>query len=292
MAEISNETQHIEGITPIVLASKDELNTSQRTDDLLIDEMVASSSLDNPRKESLDNCWITPEWTELENVLKRSSSNEEKTIVFNKLFQSYIKNIFTGLKENESSETIAYKAHAIHRILISFGFHFRYTDSCIENLCAIFSAPSLPLTAVKLLSESIGILTLLKDQNISNKFIKSGIVGITLGRIRQAIMSNDKPKPTDEKDENDDINKDITQDVQEQSSTLEISNNKTIRNYSDSEKVLCGCLWTLCNIALNPSSHEDFIKEDAGHILTEIVMRTTISSHVEYSLYMLVNLFK
>lgn len=256
MDEILSETQSSEQTSSV----SDESNMSQKPN--------------KARKESLDCCWSSPECTELENALKGSSSLEDKIATFSRLLESNIDNLSTGLEENEDSEITTYRARAIHRQLQLFGFHFTYSGSCIEKLCMLLSARTLPLTAIRLLSEAIGMLTLLKDPRISDKLIESGIVGITLERVRQVISSSSrKEREEDALDGSDSLNR-----------------NTTENRFDEGDRIVSGCLWVLCNVALNKGSHEKLINEGAPRLLSRIILTATITPHIEYSLCTLVSL--
>lgn len=255
MDEILSETQSSEQTSSV----SDESNMSQKPN--------------KARKESLDCFWSSPECTELENALKGSSSLEDKIATFSRLLESNIDNLSTGLEENEDSEITTYRARAIHRQLQLFGFHFTYSGSCIEKLCMLLSARTLPLTAIRLLSEAIGMLTLLKDPRISDKLIESGIVGITLERVRQAISSSRKEREEDALDGSGTLNRNTTED-----------------RFAEGDRIVSGCLWVLCNVALNKGSHEKLINEGAPRLLSRIILTATITPHIEYSLCTLVSL--
>lgn len=309
MAEISNETQQVEKAINVTPTSNNEPPTRKKSDDLSSSTVVASSSTEKARSESLANCWITPEYTELENALRDSPNTEDKANAFNKLLEFHINILSMGLKANENNEIITQEAHAIHRLLRSFGFYFCYSDSCIESLCDIFSSESLPFATVRLASESVGMLTLLNDSRISDKMIKYGIVGVTLKHIREAIKSiiitassinrcnvnreDDEGQGGSVKEDRETSSEETMSEKTEKSdATSSTAGRRIIENYSDEERALSGCLWALCNISLNQNSHEDFIREEATELLIQVVMKTTITTHAEYSLCILANLIQ
>ena len=302
MAEISNETQQLEKAIHDTPTAKGEQPARKKSEDLSSSAVMASSSSDNARSESLASCWVTPEYIELEKALNDGPSAEEKANAFNKLLEFHVNILSMGLNANENGDIITQEAYAIHKLLRSFGFHFIYSESCIEGLCKIFSTESLPFATVRLVSESVGMLTLLSDPRISDTMVKAGIVGIALRHIKAALKSiirtaSSTNRCNVNKEEDERKGETPSEDnSSEQTGKSDATNTTPVRriieNYSDEERALTGCLWALCNISLNPNSHKDFITEEATKLLIPIVMITTITTHAEYSLCILANLIQ